>query len=160
MVVLIGRDENDPLVLQLKETGPSALASYLPPSRYSNEGQRVVNGQRLIQGASDPFLGWMRMSNGRQFYWRQLWNMKASAKIAEMSASVLGQYARACAQMLARAHARSGDGLQIQAYLGKSDRFDRAIATFARRYADQTERDHERLLAAVNDGRIEAHPGI
>jgi uncharacterized protein (DUF2252 family) len=160
IVVLVGRDEHDPLVLQLKESGPSVLASYLPQSKYANEGQRVVSGQRLIQGASDPFLGWLRYSNNRQFYFRQLWNMKASAKIAEMSPSVLEQYARSCAELLARAHSRSGDGLQIQSYLGKSDRFDQSVAEFARRYADQTEQDHERLLAAVRNGRIEAHPGL
>jgi uncharacterized protein (DUF2252 family) len=160
IIVLSGRDQSDPLVLQLKETTGSVLSPYLPPTKYRNEGQRVVEGQRLIQGTSDLFLGWLRHSSGREYYFRQLYDMKASAEISEMSAKVLGQYAGACGELLGRAHAKSGDPIAIAAYLGKGDRFDEAIAGFAMRYADQTERDFEALEQAVRAGRIHAETGV
>jgi uncharacterized protein (DUF2252 family) len=160
IVVLSGRDELDPLVLQLKETTGSVLSPFLPPSKYRNEAQRVVEGQRLIQGIPDLFLGWIRHSNGREFYFRQLYDMKASVEISEMSAKLLSQYASLCGALLGRAHAKSGDPIAISAYLGKGDRFDEAIADFAALYADQTERDYEALERAARAGRIHAETGV
>jgi len=118
-----------------------------------------VAGQRLMQAASDIFLGWFRGTEGRDFYWRQLKDMKGSADVGGMSADELVIYAGLCGWTLARAHARSGDRVEIAAYLGKSDRFDRAVADFAKGYADQTERDHAALLAAVKSGRLPAEAG-
>jgi uncharacterized protein (DUF2252 family) len=115
MVALTGRDETDALVLQLKEATPSVLAEFLPPTVYRNQAQRIVNGQRLVQAASDIFLGWLRHSNGREFYWRQLRDMKASVDIQRMSPSELRLYGGVCSSLLARAHARSGDAVQIGA---------------------------------------------
>jgi len=160
IVVLTGRDVSDPLVLQLKEASPSVLAPFVPPSKYRNEAQRVVEGQRLTQGASDLFLGWLRFSASRDFYFRQLYDMKASVAIDEMDEALLGQYAGKCGELLARAHAKSGDAVSISAYLGNGDRFDEAIADFAFRYADQSERDFESLEKAVRAGRLEAQTGI
>jgi uncharacterized protein (DUF2252 family) len=152
----VGRDADDPLFLQVKEAGPSVLAGHLPRSRYGNDGQRVVVGQRLMQAASDIFLGWMREGDGRDYYWRQLRDMKGSPEVARMSPAGFCDYARLCAMALAHAHARSGDPIAIAGYLGASDRFETAIAVFATAYADQTERDHALLVAAVRAGRIEA----
>ncbi len=160
IVVLTGRDASDPLVLQLKESTGSVLTPYLPPSPYRNEAQRVVEGQRLIQGTSDLFLGWLRHSSGREFYFRQLYDMKVSVDIGGMNATTLGQYAGLCGELLARAHAKSGDSVAISAYLGKGDQFDSAAASFAVRYADQTERDFELLEQAVRTGRLHAETGI
>jgi uncharacterized protein (DUF2252 family) len=160
IVVLTGRDETDPLVLQLKEATGSVLTPFLPPTRYRNEAQRVVEGQRLIQGVSDVFLGWLRHSNGRTFYFRQLYDMKLSAEIVEMNKSMLGQYAGLCGELLARAHAKSGDPVAISAYLGKGDRFDQAVVDFAVRYADQTERDFEALERAAAAGRVPVETGV
>jgi uncharacterized protein (DUF2252 family) len=159
VVLLEGRDKNDPLFLQVKEAGPSVLESHVPSSTHEHHGHRVVAGQRLMQAASDIFLGWFRGPAGRDFYWRQLKDMKGSANVEGMSPDELVIYAGLCGWALARAHARSGDRVQIAAYLGKSERFDTAIAAFAEVYADQTERDHATLLAAVKSGRVVAEAG-
>jgi uncharacterized protein (DUF2252 family) len=154
IVLLEGRDEDDPLFLQVKEAQASVLEPFLPKSSYRNHGHRVVAGQRLMQAASDIFLGWLRGPGGRDFYWRQLRDMKGSAKVERMSPGELAAYADLCGWALARAHARSGDRVQIAAYLGKSERFDRAIAAFAEAYADQIERDHATLCKAVKSGKV------
>jgi uncharacterized protein (DUF2252 family) len=159
IALLEGRDEDDPLFLQVKEAEASVLESYLPKSTYKNHGQRVVAGQRLMQAASDIFLGWLRGPAGRDFYWRQLRDMKGSAEVERMSPDELAGYAGLCGWALSRAHARSGDRVQIAAYLGKSERFDEAIADFAKAYADQTERDHAALCAAVKSGRVAGNAG-
>jgi len=159
VVLLEGRDEDDALFLQVKEAGASVLQSYVESSTYEHHGHRVVAGQRLMQAASDIFLGWFRGTGGRDFYWRQLKDMKGSAKVEEMSPDELVIYAGLCGWALARAHARSGDRVRIAGYLGKSERFDTAVADFAEAYADQTERDHRALCAAVKSGRVAADPG-
>jgi hypothetical protein len=153
------------LFLQAKEAQRSVLADYCGASKYRNEGQRVVAGQHLMQAASDIFLGWQRVDSGldglqRDFYLRQLRDWKYSAAIEEMVLPGLVAYAELCGWTLARAHARSGDRYAISGYLGKTDKFDRAMAKFAERYADRTEQDHAALAAAVTDGRIEAITGI
>src|SRR5215207_9540665 len=154
VVLLEGRDADDPLFLQVKEAGASVLEGQAAPSAHENQGQRVVAGQRLMQAASDIFLGWIRGPAGRDFYWRQLRDMKGSAQVERMSPDELVLYAGACGWALARAHARSGDRVQIAAYLGKSERFDGAIGDFAQIYADQTERDHAALCAAAKSGKV------
>jgi uncharacterized protein (DUF2252 family) len=154
VVLLEGRDRDDPLFLQVKEAGASVLEGHIPSGTHEHHGHRVVAGQRLMQAASDIFLGWFRGTEGRDFYWRQLKDMKGSAKVESMSADELILYAGICGWALARAHARSGDRVQIAAYLGKSERFDRSVADFAEAYADQTERDHAALCAAVKSGRV------
>jgi uncharacterized protein (DUF2252 family) len=159
IVFLEGRDEEDPLFLQVKEAEASVLESYLPKSTYKNHGHRVVAGQRLMQAASDIFLGWLRGPGGRDFYWRQLRDMKGSVKVERMSPGELTLYAGICGWALARAHARSGDRVQIAAYLGKSERFDGVIADFAKAYADQIERDHAALCAAVKSGKVATDAG-
>lgn len=160
IVVLAGKDSSDPLVLQLKEAGSSVLSQYVRLNPYKNEGERVVQGQRLIQAVSDPFLGWVRHTTGRDLYVRQLFNMKASADLASMKASLFATYAGVCGEILARAHARSGDALQIAAYLGKNEEFDQAVARFAMSYADQAEADHKALVEAAKSGKIEAELGV
>ncbi|HET7821069.1 MAG TPA: DUF2252 domain-containing protein [Ornithinibacter sp.] len=155
----------EPLFLQAKEAQRSVLADYCGASRYRNEGQRVVAGQHLMQAASDIFLGWQHIDSGldgqsRDFYVRQLRDWKYSAEIETMVLSGLVQYAQLCGWTLARAHARSGDRFAIAGYLGKSDKFDRALAAYAEAYADRNEADHAALSAAVTDGRIEAVTGI
>jgi len=159
VVLLEGRDENDPLFLQVKEAGASVLEGHVPSNTYEHHGHRVVAGQRLMQAASDIFLGWFRGTGGRDFYWRQLRDMKGSANVEGMSPDELVIYAGLCGWALARAHARSGDRVQIAGYLGKSERFDLAVADFAQAYADQTERDHAALCAAVKSGRLPAEAG-
>src|SRR5215217_5407703 len=159
VVLLEGRDEVDPLFLQVKEAGDSVLESYVKTTTYEHHGHRVVAGQRLMQAASDIFLGWFRGREGRDFYWRQLRDMKGSAEVERMSPEELALYATLCGWALARAHARSGDRVQIAGYLGKSERFDGAIADFAQAYADQIERDHTALCAAVKSGRVPADAG-
>jgi uncharacterized protein (DUF2252 family) len=154
VVLLEGRGEDDPLFLQVKEAGPSVLEGQAPPSVYTHHGHRVVAGQRLMQAASDIFLGWFRGGEGHDFYSRQLRDMKGSAKVESMSSEELVLYCGLCGWALARAHARSGDRVSIAAYLGKSERFDVAVADFAKEYADQTERDHAALCAAVKSGRV------
>ncbi|MGO8950711.1 MAG: DUF2252 domain-containing protein [Ktedonobacterales bacterium] len=156
IVLLTGRDDNDPLFLQIKEAEASVLSAYLPASIYQHQGERVVVGQELMQSASDIFLGWMTGPGGRHFYWRQLWDMKGSVDVENLSASELAAYSELCYWALARAHARSGDATEIAAYLGASDNFDQAIAGFAAAYADQTERDYQAFLAAIKSGRLTA----
>jgi uncharacterized protein (DUF2252 family) len=165
IMLMIGRDNGDPLFLQIKETGPSALESVLGRSQYRNHGQRVVEGQRLTQAASDIFLGWIHNKAGldgrpRDFYVRQLWDWKTSADLDTIQPQGLELYARACGGTLARAHARSGDRIAIASYLGKNDVFDRALAEFAVAYADQNEHDYDALLQACKDGRIETKEGL
>jgi uncharacterized protein (DUF2252 family) len=160
VVLLEGRDENDPLFLQIKEAGASVLEGHVLSSTYEHHGHRVVAGQRLMQAASDIFLGWFRGKGGRDFYWRQLKDMKGSANVEGMAPDELVLYAGLCGWTLARAHARSGDRVQIAAYLGKSERFDGAIAEFAEAYADQTEQDHAALCAAVKSGRVPTDAGV
>ena len=164
IVLMLGRDGDDPLFLQVKEAQPSVLEPFAGRSQYRNHGRRVVEGQRLMQAASDIMLGWIRAIgiDGRQrdFYVRQLWDSKWSADIESMEPQDLQIYAKACGWTLARAHARSGDEVEIASYLGSGDRFDQAIARFAEAYADQNERDHAALLAAIKTGAIEAQPGI
>ncbi|MFF7178503.1 DUF2252 family protein [Streptomyces sp. NPDC008121] len=158
VLLLEGRDEDDPLVLQVKEARRSLLEEYLTPSTYAHQGRRVVAGQRLTQAASDIFLGWMTGPEQRHFYWRQLRDTKGSAEVESMSPSLLREYAALCGRALARAHARSGDRVAIAAYLGGSDVFDRAIADFALRYAAQNADDHARLSAAIAAGVVTAAP--
>jgi uncharacterized protein (DUF2252 family) len=154
--LLVGRDEGDPLFLQIKEAEASVLAAHLPRSVYEHQGERVVVGQELMQSASDIFLGWMTGPNGRYFYWRQLRDMKASVEIANLTPALMATYGELCGWALARAHARAGDPVEIAAYLGASDSFDRAIGTFAEAYANQAERDFQTFLAAIKSGRIKA----
>ncbi|MFD3944329.1 DUF2252 domain-containing protein [Streptomyces sp. NPDC058579] len=160
ILLLEGRDDGDPLMLQIKEAGRSVLEAYLPPTLYGHQGQRVVRGQRLTQAASDIFLGWMTGPEKRHFYWRQLRDMKGSAEVELMSPAMLRAYAGLCGRTLARAHARSGDRIAIAAYLGSSDVFDRAIADFAIRYTDQNADDYAALGAAIAAGVITAAPGV
>jgi uncharacterized protein (DUF2252 family) len=159
IALLTGRDDADPLFLQIKEAESSVLERHLPNSRFSNHAQRVVAGQRLMQAASDIFLGWIRADDGRDYYWRQLHDMKGSAVIEEMEPSGFVIYGEVCGWALARAHARSGDRLAIAAYLGSGDRFARALADFAEAYADQNERDYQAMLDVIASGRIEADSG-
>jgi uncharacterized protein (DUF2252 family) len=159
VVLLEGRDENDPLFLQVKEAGSSVLERYLESNTYEHHGHRVVAGQRLMQAASDIFLGWFRGREGRDFYWRQLKDMKGSADLENMSPDELVLYAGLCGWALSRAHARSGERVEIAGYLGRSERFEEAIAEFAETYAEQTERDHAALCAAVKSGRLHADAG-
>jgi hypothetical protein len=154
VLVLQGRDEDDPLILQAKEATASVLEPYLTPSRYTNHGQRVVVGQQLMQATSDVFLGWTRSRVGRDFFFRQLWDMKGAFDPADMEPTGLVAYAGLCGWSLARAHARTGDSVAIAAYLGTSDRFDGAIADFAETYADINERDHAAYVAAIQAGKV------
>ena len=159
------RDGEEPLLLQIKEAQPSVLAAYAGPSKYDNQGQRVVEGQWLIQPVSDIFLGWQRSAPARDgrthdFYVRQLRDWKFSMDIDRMHPSGMEIYGELCAWTLARSHARSGDSVGIAAYLGSSDVFEQAIAQFASSYADQTERDHQALAKAAATGRIIAQRGL
>ena len=160
VALLDAADGSDPLLLQVKEAQFSVLSAHLPKSRFRTHGERVVSGQRIMQSQSDIFLGWSRGADGREYYWRQLRDMKGSFTLTDMSPSQLHAYAAGCAAALARAHARSGDPLVLAGYLGRSDVFERAIADFATAYADQAERDHAELAAAVKAGRIGAETGI
>ncbi len=159
IVLLQGRDEGDPLFLQIKEAQCSVLEPYAEPTVYGEQGERVVQGQRLVQAASDILLGWVKArgldDEKRDFYVRQLWDQKGSARVENMDPPALTAYAQICGTTLAHAHARSGDRIAISGYLGKGDTFDKAIATFAETYADQNERDYEAMKAAVDAGRIE-----
>ncbi len=159
LLLMAGGDGNDPLFLQVKEAQASVLEPYLGKSSYANHGERVVQGQRLMQHASDIFLGWTH-ADDTDLYVRQLLDMKLSEDIATMSKREFDQYSRLCAMALARAHARSGDPTQISGYLGSSDLFEQAIASFAEAYADQTVRDHAALLAAIKEGRIKAEVDV
>ena len=161
IVLFQGRDAQDPLFLQVKEATASVYEDHLPRSRYQNHGQRVVLGQRLMQAASDIFLGWTTgADSSRHFYWRQLRDMKASAEVESLTPTTFEVYAHMCGWTLARAHARSGDPIAIASYLGASDRFDRAVTDFAERYADQNERDYSAFLTAIRDGRLDAEEGV
>jgi uncharacterized protein (DUF2252 family) len=161
IVLLRGRDQDDPLFLQLKEATTSVLEDHLPKSRYRHPGERVVHGQRLMQAASDIFLGWTKGVEANRFlYWRQLRDMKGSVVVENMVPRALGFYAGVCGQTLARAHARSGDPIAIAAYLGKKDRFEQSIADFSQRYADQNERDYQAFTKAIRGGRLEAIEGV
>jgi hypothetical protein len=149
--------ENHPLLLQFKQARPSVLEPYAGKSPYENQGQRVVVGQRMAQSASDIFLGWTRGRHGRDFYVRQLRDMKMSAAIEEgVATTQVMLYAELCGRTLAHAHARSGDAAAISGYLGKSDEFDQAIGDFAMAYAEQNEKDHSALVKAVKAGKINA----
>jgi uncharacterized protein (DUF2252 family) len=160
IVLLQGRDQQDPLFLQVKEATASVLEDHLPKSDFSEPGERVVHGQRLMQAASDIYLGWTKGSeDGRHLYWRQLRDMKVSAEVELMGPGTLVGYAEFCGRALARAHARSGDPVAIAAYLGNKDAFDRSIADFSTRYADQNERDYEAFRAAIASGRLDAAEG-
>lgn len=164
IILLLGRDDEDPLLLQAKEAGQSVLAPFCGASAYENQGERVVTGQRLMQAASDIFLGWehVRGIDGRErdFYVRQLRDWKGIARPETMDPGTLGLFARLCGASLARAHARSGDPIAIAAYLGPGAPFDRALVRFARAYADQNERDHHALSEAVADGRVTARTDL
>jgi len=164
IVLLVGHDEDDPLFLQLKEADASVLESFLTKSEYASHGQRVVEGQRLMQTAGDIMLGWNRITGAdrveRDFYMRQLWDQKGSADIDTMDRKDLTLYAKLCGQALARAHARSGDSVAIASYMGGGDALDIALAEFAETYADQNERDYAALKRAAESGRITATPGL
>jgi uncharacterized protein (DUF2252 family) len=165
ITLMLGRDETDPLFLQVKEAEASVLSRFVGASKYANMGQRVVAGQRLMQASSDIFLGWQRAEAGldgqqRHFYIRQLRDWKYSIDIEALVPRGMRLYGELCGWTLARAHARSGDRIAIAAYLGGSDAFDQAITRFAAAYADQTERDHKALVDAVASGRLTAEPGV
>jgi uncharacterized protein (DUF2252 family) len=165
IILMLGRDESDPLFLQVKEAEASVLSRFVGASKHANQGQRVVAGQRLMQASSDIFLGWQRIEAGlddrqRDFYVRQLRDWKYSVEIGLLRPEGLQLYAALCGWTLARAHARSGDRIAIASYLGGSDVFDRAIARFAAAYADQNERDYQALTDAVKSGRIIAEHGL
>src|SRR5664280_174209 len=161
IVLLQGRDEHDPLFLQVKEATASVLEDHLPKSRFTEPGERVVQGQRLMQAASDIYLGWTKgVEDNRHLYWRQLRDMKGSALVELMSPVILGFYAGICGWTLARAHARSGDAVELAAYLGKSDKFDRSTTDFCDRYADQNEKDYQSFSEAIRSGRLEAVEGV
>jgi uncharacterized protein (DUF2252 family) len=161
IALLQGRDQQDPLFLQVKEATASVLEDHLPKSRYKQHGERVVYGQRMMQAASDIYLGWTKgVDVTRHYYWRQLRDMKGSAEVETMAPLGLGVYARICGWTLARAHARSGDPVAIAAYLGKRDTFDQAITDFSLGYADQNERDYQAFASAVRSGRLQAIEGV
>jgi uncharacterized protein (DUF2252 family) len=161
IVLLQGRDQEDPLFLQVKEATTSVLEDHLPKSRFRQQGERVVQGQRLMQASSDIFLGWTKGAEaGRYLYWRQLRDMKGSALVETMAPVALGFYAGICGWTLARAHARSGDAVELAAYLGTSDKFDSSITDFSERYADQNERDYQAFAEAVRSGRLDAVEGV
>jgi uncharacterized protein (DUF2252 family) len=164
IVLMLGRDGSDPLFLQVKEAEASVLEPYAGKSRYSSHGRRVVEGQWLMQAASDIFLGWVTVTGidglRRDFYVRQLWDWKRSAAIETMTPALLLGYGRVCGWTLARAHARSGDSVAISSYLGRGDRFDQALAAFAEAYADQSDHDYAELADAVKTGTMSAETGL
>ena len=161
IVLLQGRDQEDPLFLQVKEATASVLEDHLPKSRFKQPGERVVQGQRMMQAASDIYLGWTKGVEANRFlYWRQLRDMKMSADVESLRPLGLTFYAEKCGWTLARAHARSGDPVAIAGYLGKSDAFDVAVTDFSERYADQNDKDFEAFAAAIKSGRIEAVEGL
>jgi hypothetical protein len=165
IALLLGRDDQDPLFLQMKEAEASVLEEFLGKSEFENHGERVVTGQRLMQAASDIFLGWLHVDEGgdgrpRDFYGRQLKDWKGSAEIELMSPKALAVYGGLCGWTLARAHARSGDRIAIASYLGNGDSFDRALVEFSKAYAEQNDRDYQKLAEAVKSGRITAETGL
>jgi uncharacterized protein (DUF2252 family) len=164
IALLFGRDEQDPLFLQMKEAGPSVLEPFAGASKFANHGHRVVAGQRLTQAASDVLLGWLTVEGidgkKRDFYVRQLWDGKGSAEIETMTAPTMATYAGLCGWSLARAHARTGDPRAIAAYLGQGDKFDRAIAEFSQAYADQNEADYQVVIDAERAGTLKVESGV
>jgi uncharacterized protein (DUF2252 family) len=159
--LLQGRDQGDPLFLQVKEATASVLEDHLGKSRYRQHGERVVYGQRMMQAASDIFLGWTKgLDVKRHYYWRQLRDMKGSAEVEAMAPLGLNFYAGICGWTLARAHARSGDPVAIAEYLGEGDQFDRSISDFSERYADQNEQDYQAFAGAIRTGRLQALDGV
>ena len=164
ILLMVGRDNNDPLFLQFKEAQASVLEPFLGKSQYTQHGQRVVEGQRMMQAAPDILLGWERIvtidGERRDFYIRQLWDAKGSVEVEAMDPSELEDYGKICGWTLARAHARTGDAIAIAAYLGRSDSFDRAMASFSETYADQNDRDYRSLKEAAASGRIVAEMGV
>jgi uncharacterized protein (DUF2252 family) len=161
IVLLQGRDADDPLFLQVKEATSSVLEGYLPKSRYRQHGQRVVEGQRMMQAASDIYLGWTKgLDVRRHYYWRQLRDMKGSALVEAMRPFGLTFYAGICGWTLARAHARSGDPVAIAEYLGPGDEFDKSVADFSERYADQNEQDYQEFVTAVRAGKLAVVEGV
>jgi uncharacterized protein (DUF2252 family) len=160
LLLLLGDSGGDPLFLQIKEAERSVLEPHTVPCDFDNQGERVVVGQRLVQAASDLFLGWTRGMLGHHFYIRQLRDMKGSARIDHFDASGLTLYGALCAWTLARGHARSSGAARIAGYIGKGNAFSEAVTTFAMTYAIQNERDYERFLDAVKGGRIFATPGF
>jgi hypothetical protein len=164
IVLLLGRDHDDPLFLQVKEAQPSVLERFLPASTYDHHGERVVAGQRLMQAATDIFLGWQRIrgmdGQTRDYYVRQFQDWKGSGDVDTMDVPGALLYSRMCGATLARAHARWGDRIAIASYLGRGDPFDRAIADFAAAYADQNEQDYAAFAAAVESGRLTARTGV
>ncbi|MGB2710733.1 MAG: DUF2252 domain-containing protein [Conexibacter sp.] len=164
VLLMLGRDTGDPLFLQCKEAQASVLEPFAGASRFGNQGRRVVEGQRLMQAASDIFLGWLRTvgidGKTRDFYVRQLWDWKSSANLDAMEPDGMAAYAQLCGATLARAHARAGDAVAIAAYLGSGGACDRAIAAYAVAYAEQNERDHAALLDAIASGRVTAQTGV
>ncbi len=164
IVLFLGRDSGDPLFLQVKEAEVSVLEPFTGKSRFRQHGRRVVEGQRLMQAASDIFLGWLSGTDPdgvtRDFYVRQLWDGKGSAEIEKMTPTTMGLYGRLCGWTLAHAHARSGDRIAIASYLGKGEQFDKAMGVFAEAYAEQNERDFKEFEAAVDKGRLKAVTGL
>ena len=165
IALMLGRDGNDPLFLQMKEAQASVLEQFLGPSEFENHGERVVRGQRLMQAVSDIFLGWVHVPEGeggvpRDFYGRQLKDWKGSAEIEQMRPDGMSQYGKLCGWTLARAHARSGDRVAIAAYLGNGPSFDRALVEFSKAYAEQNDRDYKALAKAVDSGQIAAEKGL
>jgi uncharacterized protein (DUF2252 family) len=165
IALMLGRDGQDPLILQMKEAEASVFEDSLGPSEFSNHGQRVVTGQRLMQASSDIFLGWLHVESGidgqpRDFYGRQLKDWKGSAEIEQMVPKGLAMYGKLCGWTLARAHARSGDRIAIAAYLGLGSSFDRAVLEFSNAYAEQNQRDYQTLTRAVASNRLEAQTGL
>jgi hypothetical protein len=165
IALMMGRDGQDPLFLQMKEAESSVLEEFLAPSPFENHGERVVAGQRLMQATSDIFLGWLHVDSGvdgqeRDFYGRQLKDWKGSAETEQMLTTGMSAYGKLCGWTLARAHARSGDRIAIASYLGKSAAFDRAVLEFSRSYAEQNQRDYKALAKAVKSGRIKAETGL
>ncbi|AXJ10998.1 DUF2252 domain-containing protein [Arthrobacter sp. PM3] len=161
IALLQGRDQQDPLFLQVKEATRSVLEDHLPKSKFKQPGERVVQGQRMMQAASDIFLGWTKgEQEDRYLYWRQLRDMKGSAVVESMKPLGMNVYANVCGWTLARAHARSGDPIAIAAYLGKSAKFEESITDFSERYADQNEQDYQAFADAVRSGRLEATEGL
>jgi hypothetical protein len=163
--LLLGRDDQDPLLLQMKEAEASVLEEFVGRSKFANHGERVVTGQRLMQAASDIFLGWVHVKAGlddqpRDFYVRQLKDWKGSAEIEQMVPAGMATYGKLCGWTLARAHARSGDRIAIASYLGNSNSFDRALVEFSQAYAEQNERDYQALATAVKTGKIRAQTGL
>ena len=159
IALFVGRDDDDPLFLQVKEAGASVLEAHLAPSAYDTPGERVVQGQRLIQAAGDIFLGWSSSETGHHYYWRQFHDMKGSANVETMSPRRLRGYATICGWTLAHAHARSSDPIAIAGYLGKGSSFDRALTEFAFTYAAQNDLDYAAMRDAIDDGRITTEAG-